>query len=127
MTEQELREKIFNIVREFNVQKRRYSTHTEPSDDDELADALIAAEIGDVKEAELERKAYEVASNQYRIWFEEQKHRAEVAERALLLACANVVKDEKDDVDIELLVRVVYDKYLKQAEQLAEEKKDEQS
>ena len=57
----------------------------------------------------------------------EAKHRAEVAERALLLACANAVKDEKDDVDIELLVRVVYDKYLKQAEQLAEEKKDEQS
>lgn len=54
------------------------------------------------------------------------EHRAEVAERALLLACANVVKDEKDDVDIELLVRVVYDKYLKQAErELAEEGTDE--
>ena len=48
-----------------------------------LADALIAAGIGDVKEAGLERKAYEVASNQYRIWFEEQKDRAEVAEKAL--------------------------------------------
>ena len=83
--------------------------------------------VQEVKELKTERKAYEVASNQYRIWFEEQKHRAEVAERALLLACANVVKDEKDDVDIELLVRVVYDKYLKQAEQLAEERKDEQS
>ena len=83
MTDQGTREKIFNIVREFNVQKRRYSTHTEPSDDDELADALIEAGIGDVKEAELERKAYEVASNQYRIWFEEQKDRAEVTERAL--------------------------------------------
>lgn len=35
-----------------------------------LADALIAAGIGDVKDAEIERKAYEVASNQYRIWFE---------------------------------------------------------
>ena len=50
---------------------------------EQLADALIAAGIGDVKEAELERKAYEVASNQYRIWFEEQKDRAEVAEKAL--------------------------------------------
>lgn len=47
------------------------------------ADALIAAGYRDVKEAELERKAYEVASNQYRIWFEEQKDRAEVAEKAL--------------------------------------------
>lgn len=48
-----------------------------------LADALIAAGIGDVKDAEIERKAYEVASNQYRIWFEQQKDRAEVAEKAL--------------------------------------------
>ena len=48
MTEQETRGKIFNIIREFNVKKRRYSTHTEPSDDEELADALIAAGIGDV-------------------------------------------------------------------------------
>lgn len=48
-----------------------------------FADALIAAGIGDVKKSELERKAYEVASNQYRIWFEEQKDRAEVAEKAL--------------------------------------------
>lgn len=36
-----------------------------------------------VKELKTERKAYEVASNQYRIWFEEQKDRAEVAEKAL--------------------------------------------
>ena len=50
MTEQETRGKIFNIIREFNVKKRRYSTHTEPSDDDELADALISAGIGDLKE-----------------------------------------------------------------------------
>lgn len=32
-----------------------------------VADALIAAGIGDVKEAELDRKAYGVASNQYRM------------------------------------------------------------
>ena len=56
----------------------------------------------------------------------EAEHHAEVAERALLVACANAVKDEKDDVDIELLVRVVYDKYLGQAEkELAEEGKDD--
>ena len=55
MTEQETREKIFNIIREFNVKKRRYSTHTEPSDDDELADALIAAGIGDVSELKKHR------------------------------------------------------------------------
>lgn len=89
-----------------------------------LADALIAAGIGDVKEAELERKAYEVASNQYRIWFEEQQDRAKVAERALVMACANMVKDEKSDVNIECVIRVLYYKYLKQAEkELAEEAK----
>ena len=69
MTEQETRGKIFNIIREFNVKKRRYSSHTEPSDDDELADALIAAGIGDIREAE---------------------HRAEVAERALFLSAKEI-------------------------------------
>lgn len=59
------------------------------------------------------------------IWaaiIDEYKHRAEVAERALLLACANLVKDEKDNVDIELLTRVLYTKFLRKAEkELAEE------
>lgn len=74
MTEQELKEKIKKIVAPYI---------SAWGDDDAIADALISARISDVKEAELERKAYEVASNQYRIWFEEQKDRAEVAERAL--------------------------------------------
>lgn len=53
------------------------------------------------------------------------EHRAEVAEMALLIACANAVKNEKDDVNIELLIQVLYDKYLKQAKkELAEEGKD---
>lgn len=91
-----------------------------------FADALIAAGIGDVKEAELERKAYEVASNQYRIWFEEQKDRAERAERALMTVCTNVIKDEEDDLAIEPRARVLYKAYLKQAEkELTEERKDE--
>lgn len=59
MTEQETRGKIFNIIREFNVKKRRYSSHTEPSDDDELADALIAAGIGDVSELKKHRVVVE--------------------------------------------------------------------
>ena len=89
-----------------------------------VADALIAAGIGDVKEAELERKAYEVASNQYRIWLEEQQDRAKVAERALVMACANMVKDEKSNVNIEYVIHVLYYKYLKQAEkELAEGRK----
>lgn len=56
----------------------------------------------------------------------EYKHRAERAERALLTACIKMVKDEKSGVNIELLVRVIYEKYLKQAERdLAEERKDD--
>ena len=44
------------------------------------------------------------------------RHRAEVAERALLSACVRLVKDEADSVNIELLARVVYMCYLANAE-----------
>lgn len=55
---------------------------------------------------------------------DEYKHRAEVAEWALLTACVNLIKDEEDNVNMELLARVVYTKYLRKAEkELAEEKK----
>lgn len=56
------------------------------------------------------------------------EHRAEVAEWALLTACVNLIKDEKanvNNVNMELLVRVVYTKFLRKAEkELAEEKKE---
>lgn len=92
MTEQETREKIFN------VKKRRYSTHTEPSDDDELADALIAAGIGDVTEWKEKAKKHRVQvlpdGTIKQLYSDEEvediarqrdeyKHRAEVAEREL--------------------------------------------
>lgn len=95
MTEQETRGKIFNIIREFNVKKRRYSTHTEPSDDDELADALIAAGIGDVTEWKEKAKKHRVQvlpdGTIKQLYSDEEvediarqrdeyKHRAEVAE-----------------------------------------------
>ena len=91
MTEQETRGKIFNIIREFNVKKRRYSSHTEPSDDDELADALIAAGIGDLKEHRIfagkdgSIKQLYSGEEVEQIVKErdEYKHRAEVAEREL--------------------------------------------
>ena len=51
------------------------------------------------------------------------RHRAEVAERALLTACVNLIKDEEGNVNMELLARVVYTKYLRKAEQeLTEER-----
>ena len=43
------------------------------------------------------------------------ERRAEVAERALLTACVRLVKDEEDSVNIELLARVVYARYLANA------------
>lgn len=95
MNNEELKKKICDIIAPY------VSAY---GDDERIADALIAAGIGEVKEAELERKAYDVASNQYRIWFEEQKDRAEVAERALKNAC----KDVKETISflIELSERV---------------------
>lgn len=71
----------------------------------DCVDALIEAGYGDVKEAE---------------------RRAEIAERALLLACTNLVKDEKDNMDIELLARVVYTKFLRKAEKELTEEKEAQ-
>lgn len=49
------------------------------------------------------------------------KKRAEVAERALLTVCTNIVTDEEDDLAVEPRARVLYKAYLKQAEkELAE-------
>lgn len=93
MTEQETREKIFNIIREFNVKKRRYSTHTEPNDDDKLADALIGAGVVDksdyasMKETAVKYKA-EVSKAECRA--KDAEHRAAIAERALKNACEDV-------------------------------------
>ena len=56
---------------------------------------------------------------------EEAEHRAEVAECALLTACVNLIKDEEDNVNMELLTRAVYTMFLRKAEkELAEENND---
>lgn len=125
------REKIIKIIAPF------VSAYGE---DEAIADALIAAGIGDVTEhKELIRDlntdvvAYRALSKAdtleqiiegQKSLIEEAEHRAEVAERALLLACVNLTKDEADNVNMELLARVVYTHYLRKAEQeLAEDKK----
>ena len=143
MTNEELRTKIVEILEEteyeWTEEKNGYILQIFY---DKLADALIAAGIGDVSEYKEKLKLHRVFvrkdGGDIKVLYgnnevdeivkerNEYKHRAEVAERALLVACANAGKDEKDDVDIELLVRVVYDKYLGQAEkELAEEGKDD--
>ena len=84
MNNEELKKKIVEVLEEteyeWTEEKNGYILQIFY---DRLADALIAAGIGDVKELQLDKKAYEAASNHYRILFEEQQRRAEVAERAL--------------------------------------------
>lgn len=100
MNNDELKKKIVEIILQ--------GVHAEPLDNSmaiEIADALIEAGIGDVKEAE--RKSFvfknELAFTIHRaraaelvaktaaetgiLKYEEMKHRAEVAERALEVAC----------------------------------------
>ena len=107
---------------------------------DSLADVLIAAGIGDVKDLHAQVDALEItnialqagydgAEKDRFYWvnkYKEAELRAEVTERALMTVCTNVVKDEEDDLAIEPRARVLYKAYLKQAEkELAEERKDE--
>lgn len=97
------------------------------------ADALIAAGIGDVKDVEAEANRYEMLyklQNRDMALAERRahdaEHRAEVAERALLTVCTNIVTDEEDDLAVEPRARVLYKAYLKQAEkEFAEERKDD--
>ena len=102
-------------------------------DDEAIAEALIEAGFGDVTKFILEiellqrdidnlvRTLKEGAEE-----VEEAEQRAQVAERALLTACVNLIKDEKDNVNMELLARVVYTNYLRKAKkELTEEKKDD--
>ena len=87
MTNEELKKKIVEILEEteyeWTEEKGGYISQIFY---DSLADALIAAGIGDVKELFLDKKAYEAASNHYRILFEEWQRRAKIAERALKIA-----------------------------------------
>ena len=127
MNEQELREKIINTIKENGVYNGK-SMHRDyyVINDEELADALIAAEIGDVSEWKNLARLWKLTSLQYQIERDEYKHRAEVAERALSNACRNIIADEKDGIEIEPRDEVLYKAYLKQAEkELQEERQDD--
>lgn len=118
MTKQELHEKIINIIKENGVYNGK-SMHRDyyVVNDEELADALIEAGLrfGENLTATFDHMALEREHDlEHRL--AEAEHRAEVAERALVMACANMAKDEKSDVNIECVIRVLYYKYLKQAE-----------
>lgn len=104
MNNDELKKKIVDIVNEWHwFQKRDANGNTiwQANDTEKLADALIAAGIGDVKEAE---------------------HRAEIAERAFKELCIDKIFGQDDEHSIKWLL----DFYKARAEkELAEEKKDE--
>ena len=102
------------IQREMMIETLRSSgygffvTHETTNADEALADAadaLIAAGIGDTTNLIVENK---------------------VLQRALLTTCVKLIEDEVDNVNAELLARVVYTKAFRKAEkELAEERKDD--
>lgn len=139
MTNEEIKKKIVEILdNNIRWQPYYYISRGIVYEDDlkNIADALIAAGLTfePMTFRIVENKPYSYTTGELANWKEDQEciakllHRAARAERALLTACIKMVKDEKSDVNIELLVRVLYDRYLKQAEkELVEERKDEQS
>ena len=153
MTEQELREnfikKLTKLLYDLDINiyvqgtNKIFATFGLAKEDIEhIADRLIAAGIGDVKDLQAQVDALEItnialhagyddAEKDRLYWvnkYKEAERRVAKAERALVMSCANMVKDEKSDVNIEHVIRVLYYKYLKQAEkELTEEEKDEQS
>lgn len=100
-----------------------------PVTNEMLADKLIEAGIGDVQSLVDGTCVLYVKDKGFMRLYNEQDinkmiHRADVAERALLTAWVNLIKGEEDNVNMELLARVVYTHYLRKAEkELAEEKR----
>lgn len=94
------REKIIKIIEKngtYNGRSLSFDYYVvQPND---LADALIAAGIGDTTNLIVENK---------------------VLQRALLTTCVKLIEDEVDNVNAELLARVVYTKALRKAKKEAE-------
>ena len=113
------REKIAQIIAEhlcpqgkahktlYGAERRCYSrdNFAECEKVSECVDALIAAGIGDTTNLIVENK---------------------VLQRALLTTCVKLIEDEVDNVNAELLARVVYTKALRKARKEVEEEKNEQ-
>ena len=115
MNNDELKKKMNDIISNTRIER--------------IADALIAAGIGDAKEY---KHRAEVADKWRRMLYtqaertEEAEHRAEVAERAFNDICLSIAKDIGKDIDIESFARTLYKYYISEAEkELAEERKDD--
>ena len=140
MKEQEVREKIINTIKENGVYNGK-SMHRDyyVVNDEELANALIAAGIGDVKTAqEIGASATAMAV----LEAAKAEHRAEVVQLVAKMACDIVFSQEIDSEDwdevifnykkekgireIGITPNILYDYLKEQAEkELAEERKDD--
>lgn len=126
MTNEELKKKIIEIISPYVVE--RWHEH--------IADALIAAGLtfaSEYKKLYEEEKAISQSlrgtSWQFKGWYEEQKHRAGVAERALRDRATYCAMEGMDyfsltPVAIEARAKELYESWRREAEkELAEEKK----
>ena len=124
MIEQELREKIKNIVHNELLHEdiKPFGDGTYAKVASKIASALIAEGLTFDKITPIltERTNGKTLIHKAQ-YYDEMKHRAEVAERALLTACVNLIKNKQDNVNMELLARVVYTNYLRKAEKELEE------
>lgn len=114
------------IPRVLSGEIKKASDGTPPLDE-AIADALIAAGIGDISKWQLMSK---VLQNQIIENSREEKHRAEVAERALRSLAQLCAKGAKyylqSNEAVKERERELYDEWIKQAEKELQEGKNEQ-
>lgn len=135
MTEQETREKIVGIITHEYVTDKDYAYIFDPRIEEKInnmADALITAGLCDKNTLD-ERYQTLMAAGfvqlaSLRLDLEKVLHRAEVAERALLITAREIMKARGyADSEIEYLAKEIYiHEVMKQAEkELEEERKDD--
>ena len=141
MTNDELKKKIVEVIDSWadNAVKTKRSGASvyDPYNAAELADALVAAGIGDVsklqKECDSKEEAYNKCYFDFKHWKDkakEYKHRAAKAERALRNLAQFCAKGAgyylQSDETAKKREQELYDEWIKQAEkELAEEADDE--
>lgn len=119
MTKEELKKKIVEVVNQWHMfQNRDMNGHTIwlTNDSEKLADALIAAGIGDV---ETTKKIGAHATAMAVLQAAKAEHRAEVAERALKLACKTIAPSYVDTA------KLYFEVFVNQAEKELAEGKEE--
>ena len=124
MTNEELKEKIVKIIKQNGVYNGK-SMHQDyyVVNGEELADALIAAGIGDVKEEKFEADHYWNMWQGALVELERAERRAEVAQLIAKRACELVFSEEINDEDwVNVTTNILYDYLKDQAEkELAKE------